>query len=561
MKTNRFGLFFILTGIFLPFALRAENIDAPSKISEVTVFPDRALVTREAQLNLAPGVHSVKLSPMPGTIEEDSISVRGKGQAKVKLFGARLETTQLVGPQPEKVKELTDQLKKLNDRRRELDDVKAVLQKKREFVESIKAASLDQIGKDIVTKQPSVTDITQIAVFIEQQLQDIYNKSRAADFETLKIDEERDRIERELHRLEGEFQKQQAAIVVDVEAENAGAFTLEVTYRLPDATWEPVYEARAKSGAGTAEVQLASYGLVRQRTGENWQDVTVRLSTAKPAIGGRMPEVQPWYIRKFEPPPVIVEKKMRLAARAEAPMRAAEEAFLMESAPPPLLPPVPAAVAVAAVESRGAAVLFTLPKKETIASDWQPRKVSIASSSLPAALAYETNPRYSPYAYLRAKVKNNSEGLLLAGPVQIFLDDAFTGSSSIDVTGPNEEFDLFLGIDERIKVERRQLQAKSDVSVLPGVHGRVKTIDYEYLTTVENTGRAPVEITVTDQLPVSQHDEIKVKLGGQEPKPTDLDSEKPGVQRWKLTLPAGSKKEIKTSYRVSHPADFIVEGL
>ncbi len=534
----------------------AETIDTSSTIVAVTVFPDRALVTRRAELKLAKGVHDVRVGSLPGTIEDASISAKGSGEAKVTLFGAKLVTTQLETPQSPRVKELEEQITQVNDRLTQLQHAKEVARQERDFLMSIKAASSDQVGKDIITKQPAVADLESLLGFLDRELTGTYQKELQGEAQARELTKQLDRLNRELSQLYGESRKQETSIIVDLEADTPGRFVLEVSYRLLGATWTPSYEARASSGADT--VEIVTSGIVRQRTGEDWRDVTVSLSTARPSVQGRMPEMQPWWLRKQEP--MRFEEKalkrrsydmMKLAADAPAPAEEEGAAFKNKEA----------VMAQASVETKGPAVVYTLPKPETMLSDWQPRKAAVGGYAMPASLAYEATPRLSPYAYLRAKVTNDTELVLLPGDVQVFLDGAFVGSSSIDLVGPTEHFDLYLGVDERIRVERRQLKAKVDVSVLPGLHGKMKTIDYEYLTTLENRRSSPSEITVIDQLPVSQHDEIKVEQVVFEPKPSDQDEEKPGVHRWTLSLSPGGKQTVKISYRVKHPVDFVVEGL
>lgn len=147
--------------------------------------------------------------------------------------------------------------------------------------------------------------------------------------------------------------------------------------------------------------------------------------------------------------------------------------------------------------------------------------------------------------------------------MQVFLDGAFVASSSMDPIAPGEQFDLYLGVDERITVERTQLAEKVDVSVLPGLHGKMKTVDHAYLTTIDNHVGRPVTITLLDQVPVAQHDEIKIENVTWKPEPNakDEDPEKPGVKRWTLQLADGAKSEVRLSFRVRHPVGFQVEGL
>lgn len=553
-KTWQIGIVVFSAMIINGSMLWAEVLEAPSKITEVVVFGDRALVTRQAEVELAPGAASIRLSGLPGTIEEQSITAKGKGTAKVTLFGASLKTTQLADSASPRVKELEDQIEAFQDRREEIENQKAVFADKKEFLNSIRAASLEQVGKDLITKQPSVSDVASLATFLEKELMTMYQSLHQADLELRDMDEEVNRLERELGELRGSWDRKETSIEVDLEAESGGTFVLEVSYRLPGARWAPVYEARAMSTGGN--VGWTSYGEVRQRTGEDWDNVLVHLSTAKPAVGARMPEVQPWYLRVWEP--LVARKSFetmeKLKMRASRAPRVPEASY----APDELRE---AEMAQATVSAKGPAVHYTLVKRETILSDWQPRKVVIQAHEFSAAYAYEISPRLAPYAYLRAKVTNDSGSLLLAGPVQVFLDGAFVGSSSIDIVGPKEELDLSLGIDERIRVERKQLGAKVDVSVLPSLHGWIKSIDYDYLTTIENYGPIEADMIVLDQLPVSQHDEIKIENIKMNPEPTEEVKDKPGVKHWAFRLPSGGKKEIALSYRVKHPVDMPVAGL
>ena len=209
-------------------------------------------------------------------------------------------------------------------------------------------------------------------------------------------------------------------------------------------------------------------------------------------------------------------------------------------------------------------MVYQLPKPETISSGGEWKKVPVLSQKLPAQFAYEATPKLSPFAYLRAKVTNRSASFYLAGPVQVFLQGAFVGTSSIKPIAPEEEFDLFLGADERIKIERKALKEKVDVSILPGFHGRTKTIDYEFLITVQNFTSKKATVIVQDQIPVSQHDEIKVENVALDPKPmepTEEDKAKPGLQRWQLELSPQQKATLKIAYRVRHPVEMQIEGL
>ena len=534
----------------------AETISAESKITAVTVFPDRAGVTRQATLTLSKGQHTVALSPLPSGIEPSSLSARGAGEAEVTLYGVRLVTTERETAQDPKVEQLEDGIRDTLRKQQQLRNTKQVLAQEREYLESIHAASSQQIGKDLITKSPSASDAAALLAFLDESMLKTFERDQKADEELETLGRELDKLQRELSRLTEGRRRQETAVLVELEASKSGSFRLEVSYRVPGVAWEPAYEARASGGSD--EVELATAGMVRQQTGEDWTDVLLTLSTARPALAGSMPELEPWFLRPWEP--VAFERKARLMA-ASAPARSEMAMGQLQEGAPAEQPAreQEGRVAYATVEAAGPSVTFRLPRPASVPSDWQPHKVPVASARFPAELAYETTPRRLPYAFLRAKVTNTSEALYLPGTVSVFLDGTFVATSALKQVAPGESFDLYLGVDERVTVERKTLKERVEVSLLPGLRGKTKSTDYEFLTIIENfTGRR-VSVTVFDQVPVSEREEIVVESVRQEPAAVEKDEEKPGVFHWQLDLAPNQKEELRLSYRVKHPVEMQIQ--
>ncbi len=59
-------------------------LDAP--IVAVTVFTDRARVTRRGAIHLPPGEHALALTGLPVGLDEDSVRAAGRG-AQVRILG------------------------------------------------------------------------------------------------------------------------------------------------------------------------------------------------------------------------------------------------------------------------------------------------------------------------------------------------------------------------------------------------------------------------------------------------------------------------------------------
>jgi uncharacterized protein (TIGR02231 family) len=199
---------------------------------------------------------------------------------------------------------------------------------------------------------------------------------------------------------------------------------------------------------------------------------------------------------------------------------------------------------------------FIIPFKADIPSDNAPHKVNVTSIPLTGNFSYLTIPKLSEQAFLQAKVTNKSEYPILAGPASLYLDGIFIGRSRLKAVMPNEEFDLSLGTDENISVERKLIKKFNETTGLISTKAKVT---YEYLITIENKRSTIEKIVLKDQMPFSGNEEIIVKLISPLEKDIEIDEEK--TLTWNLTLRPGEKREIPLKLSVQYPSDWDISGL
>ena len=132
----------------------AQEIKADSQISEVTVYPDSALVTRLTTIQLQAGEQSVSFEGIIPQLDENSLTVSGSGTADVKLFGASIQKEYLKESANERIRELTRTLEEIQDQISHEESQLRILQDEKEYLDSIKLFSGQQIPKDLVTKIP-----------------------------------------------------------------------------------------------------------------------------------------------------------------------------------------------------------------------------------------------------------------------------------------------------------------------------------------------------------------------------------------------------------------------
>ena len=293
---------FVLVGAFLSLSFNicfAEVITPESTITRVSVYPGSARITRQAQVNLSEGEHTIVFDNIIPMIDQNSLSISGQGNAQVKLYGASFKTTQLAVVADERVKDLDAQIEILADQISLQNMKMTIVNQQKEFINSVKLTANQQIPEDIMTKMPTAQDLSGIFDFIGNGLQGLNDKQEAIRLEIRRLSKEKDVLEREMSQLRGgNAQKAKRSIEVELSCQAAGAFTLETSYMVMGPGWRPVYDARA--GFNPSQVEMVQYAMVQQNTGEDWSNVDVTLSTVQPLLGGRMPYVDSWIVRPAE---------------------------------------------------------------------------------------------------------------------------------------------------------------------------------------------------------------------------------------------------------------------
>lgn len=533
----------------------ADTIETESKVIAATVYTNSAQVTRAAQVDLKEGLHELVFTNVPEHLNENTLTVSAKGTARAKILDARIKKVFLEEAQSELVRKLEDEIQDLDDQVVALNNEQATIREKREFLRSINLHAAEQVPEDLITKTPDVQQLQALAAFIQEQWQETYQRELQIKQELREINKTLDRLRRELAQLRQATGKEKRVASIELDVEKAGALDVSVSYLMYQASWYPEYDARVDyEGQG---VDLVCLGVVKQTSGEDWQDIQISLSTAKPTVSGRMPELQSWIIRPT--PPLQARAKMSWAPAMDAAklqegvnMEYAARGAMQEKAERSA---EEATLAYAQAQEQLTSVTYQITHTAAIKADGTKHRLPIFEEKLKTDFFYSATPKLSPFAYLVAKVTNERESLLPAG-VRIFLGDTYVGSSSIDAVGKGEEFELYLGIDEGVKVEREKTEEETKEVWIAGIKRNNKVLKATYKISVENYKGKDIRVNVFDHMPVSQSDNIVVKVLETRPKAAEEDYEdRKGVTCWELDVAPREEKEISYTYQIEYPRD------
>ena len=509
-----------------------------SSISEVTVYPDRARVTRTAITSLPTGTSTLEFSELPATLDESSIEVSAKADAPLTIEGIDVRQEYLVSSASPKAQELERQLEQLQDQKKSLQGEKDVCKEKREFFRNLSVG----LGKG--DKEPINTDdMRKLYAFYGEEISALSEKVLTIESSETKLDPEIDRVKRELDALRNAGQKSQRTLLVSVKAGAPAKGEFMLRYVIGDASWTSSYNARIDSGSG--KVELVYNALVRQKTGEDWNNVRLGLSTAQPGRNGRMPELTPSYLDYRRPEPLVSAR----ALLAPAPLSANEPAQAKTES-------TDSEEAEAEVQKNGLSVSYLVGLPVTIPADGQTHRANVTVLNLAGSIEYVTTPKLDSGVFLKIQLVNSSDARLLPGQISIFRDGEFTGTLAMKLAPPGSDFDLYAGKDDSIRVERKELVKKRSET---GMLNRKEVEDRRYQITLQNFRSGPVMILVNDQLPVSRNAEIVVNQGAFSEKPAAIDKDS-GKVSWEIELQPKVKRVIEFNYSIEWPKGKEIEG-
>ncbi|NUR95258.1 MAG: mucoidy inhibitor MuiA family protein [Kribbellaceae bacterium] len=508
-------------------------VDAP--IVAVTVYPDRARVTRRGRITVPAGDQTVYVEPLSMMLEEDSVRVSGRGPATV--LGVDLVTRHNPQAPDVSVAELERQRSEAQNAVAEIADADDVQAQLETFLAQLAKRAGGSFAKALASGE-SDAELGGFTESLAARLSAVRATRRELVDRRRKADQRLAAIKRRIAASQEQLIPDRRSAAIALEVASEAEVEIDLSYVVPVAGWSSSYDVRLTGDRLT----LSWYGLITQHTGEDWPECDLTLSTARPTVTAKVPELDPWYLDRFHPPvPMSAPAApggVPFARESRTLARRADSAEWVDQQAAPM------AGLAATVEQGVTAATYTPPRPVAVPADGATHRATIAVIDLDAELDYITAPVQSTDVHLRATVVNSSEHTLPAGKASVFHDADFVGSAVLPVWAPGEDVELALGLDDRIRVERKLVRREATKATL----GSTRRRQVEYETKVENHTPRKARITVLDQLPVARDHEITVKPVTADPEPaetTDL-----GVLTWKLDLAPGAESTIKLGFRV-----------
>ena len=530
-----------------------EAVQVESSIDRVTVYPGFALVERVVEIPAQQKHHDfiVTVSPLPLSAQPSSFQTQVLNES-VAVQGLELRSRMSTVANMAQASELEKKLSSLDEQMIDAVAAKAGIKLQMDALNNM----VDYENSSSSTGWGLPEGVSERLEFLGQQMADYDVDLRTNQLLIDGLSGEIKDIDLQINgaRNDRGYRIREARIhcfsqLLDTPSQ------IRLTYLVSGASWQPAYDVRISPDM--TGVNVNSMGQVQQRTGEDWNQVKLVLSTSMPQIGLNPPDVPLQFVESNFYPSTdsgdlsvlgYVEREGETASKSRD-FLLQEKSVAFDAAP------------MAEAIDYGITTQFLLPGKVDVAKNNEAHRFSIRTIPLEVEPERYIVPSQSEHAYLRAEVKHVGDSVLLAGMAKIFLGPDYLGESNFPLLRQNDSTMLNLGIDPNLEVGYATLEDFRDD---PGSFSLLSTSTitrrYRASLRLSPAAQSKIIVVVEEGLPRSDSDGVEVEIGELVPPVIDTDEAvakqvEQGLYRWSFVLHPGETKAVRWGYELSFDED------
>lgn len=547
---------FIAAMLFMAIQTMAESRVVKSDIKNVTVFTQGAQIFRSATVTLDQGMTDLIFSGLSSSINPSSIQAGGNGKIVILDVKHRVKYPEPKKNTGELPKEITREIKSMEDSSAEIEFKLNDLNE----VRSTLLMEKDMILKNKLSKGEGKSDSLAVLKdamdFFRNKLSDINQRLARLKREEKKLTEQNTAVKAHLAELRAykstdkpeEKYEPLNQVIVTVSADEPTTGNVNISYMVSQAGWVPSYDLRSTTSSEPVEITYKAN--IHQSSGEDWNNVRLKVSTSNPNRSNMKPALPPWYLNYF-----TATRELTVAAGARA--KDASNTYLNKEEMLDMkkqldeLSPAQSAANYSQLVQTMANVMFDINLTYNIPSDGEKHIVSIKKSELPASYYHYLVPKIESEAFLVARITGWENLNLLPGTANVFYEGTYVGQTVINPNVINDTIDLAFGRDKGVMVTRTKETDKDNNKLL----GNDVTKTLAYTLRIKNNKQKEINLVVEDQMPLTLNKDIKIETIDTGQAEFDQTS---GALKWKFPLNAKEYKTLTFSYAITYDKNKMV---
>ncbi|MFH9836621.1 DUF4139 domain-containing protein [Streptomyces sp. NPDC017201] len=202
---------------------------------------------------------------------------------------------------------------------------------------------------------------------------------------------------------------------------------------------------------------------------------------------------------------------------------------------------------------------FDTAARVDIPSDGTWHTVTVAEIAVGVHTEYLCVPSVEQTVYATLVLSNSTDQALLAGPVDVTVDDDFLLTATLPTLAPGGVRRVGLGPAEGIRVTRRTNLHEST----SGLRNSTTVLDHRVHVELANRLAGPATVEVRERVPVTSEPDVRIEERADWTAPGEgpgRDRHAPGTRVWRVDLPAGGTAVLDGGYEIRMPAGKAVVG-
>ncbi len=512
-------------------------------LDKIVVFLEGVEYTHTVPVQLSPGRYLLCFEGLSAKLDPASIRVNTGSGLSVLSVSSKTDYLTKTEEKP-RIKALRDSVSLLTRKVQLLLDEQDALSTEKALLLKNQSIGGDANGVNIL-------ELQKAADFYASRIFEINKRVSAIEQARQDHNEQMIRLNNELSELNAHANIARAEISVLVSAEAAINTVLELSYYLPDAGWAPYYELKSEEIGQPVDLIYRAH--VYNNTDIDWKNVSMVLSTGNPTKSVTQPRLNPWRINYEYEADYFVSGENADKPQQVQFQNNLNENFQLRQQNFEQTRSDRGGVAYTTIEVSQLSVEFPITAKYSIPSDSKPYIVDVTRYNLPAVYKHTAIPKEDRDAFLLARITGWEDLNLVEGVANVYFAGSYVGRSYIYTRKVADTLDLSFGRDPKVMVTRTKMKEYTDNQLI----GSKRKETYRYQIVVKNNRKAPINIEIQDQVPVSGNEEIEVTVEETSKADYNLLS---GICKWNYTIEPDKSQSINLQYTVKYPKNKVVRA-
>jgi uncharacterized protein (TIGR02231 family) len=514
----RFFHLIAFTGLFSSFQTLAQVQNPEVSPREVTVFLSGATLLKSTPVSLNKGFNTIRINGLPASMITNSFQLNLNDSIQLISLEEMTDSSFFRTEKKEQSKWI-DSLESVSDRMYSLKLEKEALDIERRLYTD----NIDRIGGQGLQTAQLVTG----SQTFRQQLASIHSRLAGVQKQIRLLEKRTTFINEQLKNRYRENQELSRCIEIGIDSRLAFTWNLAYQYAVKDAGWEPGYTIRTTTGKD--EIDFHYQAKIQNQTGETWKKAKLFLKLQELQLGMERPEMEAWEINTYSTPYQTGKEGNVARFRVKR-----DRASLSDT------------IASRYISMELATTRMELPERYTIPSSSRSIQIPVKSRKFPATFIHLAVPKVQEEVYRVGRITNWEDMNLVDGPVYVFADQQFVGTSNLELALSLDTLELYCGTSKYVTFNRSKKKNTGSQKFI----GTNQVSEMSYEIAVKNNGMGSVQVKLVDQIPVTSDPNVTIEA--LETSGARLDKES-GKLEWYLNLKPGESKIIPFGFSVKYP--------